>query len=246
MNALTGGYGDSTPGLLNESNGGCNKSSGTINFSFSLRNGSEAVGNLSITTNVNPATDTEETILNKLKTGLSSNTILDLYTQNSNVNGTSNGGRTFYNNNYNKINKIKQPIYTAINDLCIQAGSESDSNNQIHIRYDSLSTYYLGLRNSEINTIDSAQDSIDVVKSAIEFISSQRSDFGAYQNRLEHTIRNLDNVVENTTSAESRIRDADMAKEMVNLSMLNILLKSGTSMIVQANQRSETVLSLLK
>ena len=69
---------------------------------------------------------------------------------------------------------------------------------------------------------------------------------GAYQNRLEHTIKNLDNVIENTTAAESAIRDTDMAKEMVKFANLNILSQAGTSMLTQANQSNQTVLSLLQ
>ena len=77
-------------------------------------------------------------------------------------------------------------------------------------------------------------------------VSSQRSTLGAAQNRLEHTIANLDNVVENTTSAESRIRDTDMAQEMVNYSKNNILAQAGQSMLAQANQSNQGVLSLLQ
>ena len=80
---------------------------------------------------------------------------------------------------------------------------------------------------------------------AISKVSSQRSALGAVQNRLEHTISNLDNVAENTTSAESAIRDTDMATEMVNYSKNNILAQAGQSMLAQANQSNQGVLSLL-
>ena len=83
------------------------------------------------------------------------------------------------------------------------------------------------------------------VKSALQTVSKQRSDLGAVQNRLEHTINNLDNVVENTTSAESEIRDTDMATEMVKYSNNNILTQAGTAMLAQANQSNQSVLSLL-
>ncbi len=82
-------------------------------------------------------------------------------------------------------------------------------------------------------------------KSAIQDVSEQRSDLGAIQNRLEHTINNLDNVVENTTSAESQIRDTDMASEMVKYSNNNILAQAGQAMLAQANQSNQGVLSLL-
>ena len=82
-------------------------------------------------------------------------------------------------------------------------------------------------------------------KSAIKQVSEQRSDLGAIQNRLEHTINNLDNIVENTTSAEAEIRDTDIATEMVRYANNNILQQAGTSMLSQANQSNQLALSLL-
>ena len=90
-----------------------------------------------------------------------------------------------------------------------------------------------------------AQKAITMIKAALKQVSKQRSDLGAVQNRLEHTIKNLDNVVENTTSAESAIRDTDMASEMVKFSNNNILAQAGQSMLAQANQSNQGVLSLL-
>ena len=84
------------------------------------------------------------------------------------------------------------------------------------------------------------------VKNALKTVSQQRSDLGAIQNRLEHTINNLDNVVENTTAAESRIRDTDMASEMVKYSNNNILTQAGQAMLAQSNQSNQGVLSLLQ
>ena len=83
------------------------------------------------------------------------------------------------------------------------------------------------------------------VKSALQTVSLQRSDLGAVQNRLEHTINNLDNVVENTTSAEATIRDTDMATTMVQYANNQILAQAGTSMLAQSNQSNQGVLSLL-
>ena len=91
-----------------------------------------------------------------------------------------------------------------------------------------------------------ARGALDVINNAIQLVSRQRSQLGAIQNRLEHTIKNLDNVVENTTSAESAIRDTDMATEMVNFSKNNILKQAGQSMLAQANQSNQGVLSLLQ
>lgn len=97
-----------------------------------------------------------------------------------------------------------------------------------------------------IGTASAAQSSISRVQSAIEALSKTRSKLGALQNRLEHTVANLDNISENTQSAESRIRDTDMAEEMVQYSKNNILQQAGQSMLAQANQANQGVLSLLQ
>jgi len=97
-----------------------------------------------------------------------------------------------------------------------------------------------------ISTASAAKVAIASIKGAIKNLSKQRADLGAVQNRLEHTINNLDNVVENTTSAESQIRDTDMATEMVKYSNNNILAQAGQAMLAQANQANQGVLSLLQ
>ena len=96
-----------------------------------------------------------------------------------------------------------------------------------------------------VDNYEIANNSITAIQEAINKVSSQRSALGAVQNRLEHTVSNLDNVSENTQSAESRIRDTDMASEMVNYSKNNILAQAGQSMLAQANQSTQGVLSLL-
>jgi flagellin len=96
------------------------------------------------------------------------------------------------------------------------------------------------------DTTATAGASIDIISNALKEVSKQRSMLGAIQNRLEHTIKNLDNVVENTTAAESQIRDTDMATEMVQFSKNNILAQAGQSMLAQANQSNQGVLSLLQ
>jgi len=95
-------------------------------------------------------------------------------------------------------------------------------------------------------TGDNAREAIDVVGEALKIVSTQRSILGAVQNRLEHTISNLDNVVENTTAAESAIRDTDMAEEMVKFSNNQVLMQAGQSILAQANQANQGVLSLLQ
>lgn len=98
----------------------------------------------------------------------------------------------------------------------------------------------------QISTATNAQSAITTVQSSIEKLSTLRSKLGAVQNRLEHTVANLDNISENTQSAESRIRDTDMAEEMVQYSKNNILQQAGQSMLAQANQANQGVLSLLQ
>ena len=128
----------------------------------------------------------------------------------------------------------------------LHVGADADSTNKITVDIDAMSSAGLGIKGINVSTEQNATYSIDAIADAISQVSSQRSALGAVQNRLEHTINNLDNVVENTTSAESRIRDTDMAKEMVNYSKNNILAQAGQSMLAQANQSNQGVLSLLQ
>lgn len=98
----------------------------------------------------------------------------------------------------------------------------------------------------KVGTASAAQSSITIIQNSITNLSALRSKLGALQNRLEHTVANLDNISENTQSAESRIRDTDMAEEMVQYSKNNILQQAGQSMLAQANQANQGVLSLLQ
>ena len=130
----------------------------------------------------------------------------------------------------------------------LHVGSDADMTNKIQVNIETMNSDYLGIKN--LNVADdsgkAATYAIDAIADAVAKVSEQRSALGAVQNRLEHTIDNLDNVVENTTSAESRIRDTDMAEEMVNYSKNSILQQAGQSMLAQANQANQGVLSLLQ
>ena len=128
----------------------------------------------------------------------------------------------------------------------LHVGADSSTDNKISVDIDSMSAAGIGVKGLKVDTEEDATGAIDRISDAIQKVSSQRSSLGAVQNSLEHTINNLDNVVENTTSAESRIRDTDMAKEMVNYSKNNILAQAGQSMLAQANQSNQGVLSLLQ
>ena len=130
----------------------------------------------------------------------------------------------------------------------LHVGADADETNKITFTIDSMTSAGLGVK--ALNLVDTtgakATYAIDTIAEAISKVSAQRSSLGAIQNRLEHTINNLDNVVENTTAAESQIRDTDMAEEMVEYSKNNILAQAGQSMLAQANQATQGVLSLLQ
>jgi flagellin len=151
--------------------------------------------------------------------------------------------------------------------LSLQVGADNMETNRIKISIKAMDSVTLGLTSKNMteggvgyaasgtvgdmkidvySTTASAGNAIDLVASALKEVSKQRSMLGSVQNRLEHTIKNLDNVVENTTAAESQIRDTDMATEMVQFSKNNILAQAGQSMLAQANQSNQGVLSLLQ
>ena len=159
-------------------------------------------------------------------------------------------------NNKNAVTVKSSGILT----LDLHVGADSTADNQISVDIKQMSASVLGLKTGKSSTTaaendtllvngkddENARKAIDTIASALQEVSKQRSALGAAQNRLEHTISNLDNVVENTTSAESSIRDTDMATEMVKYSNNNILAQAGQAMLAQANQSNQGVLSLLQ
>ncbi len=142
---------------------------------------------------------------------------------------------------YTKKTTINEPLV-----FNLHVGADSSKDNKISVQIDSMSSGGIGVFGLDVATEESATAAIDTISAAIDKVSKQRSAIGAIQNRLEHTINNLDNVVENTAAAESRIRDTDMAEEMVEYSKNNILAQAGQSMLAQANQSTQGVLSLLQ
>ena len=130
----------------------------------------------------------------------------------------------------------------------LHVGADADMTNKITVDIDTMNSANLGIKGLNVTDKNgtAATYAIDAISDAISKVSSQRSALGAVQTRLEHTIHNLHNISENTSSAESRIRDTDMAKEMVNYSKNNILAQAGQSMLAQANQSNQGVLSLLQ
>ncbi|MBR5650091.1 flagellin N-terminal helical domain-containing protein [Pseudobutyrivibrio sp.] len=130
----------------------------------------------------------------------------------------------------------------------LHVGSDADMTNKIGVEIDTMDAKSLGIHGMNVSddTGKAATYAIDAISDALAKVSAQRSALGAIQNRLEHSIANLDNVVENTNAAESRIRDTDMADEMVTYSKNNILMQAGQSMLAQANQATQGVLSILQ
>lgn len=144
-----------------------------------------------------------------------------------------------------KNGKIKATELDAgFRSLDLQVGAEQCQ--FISVNLYTINSGTLGIGDVDISSDKGAAEAIKDVKGGLEKLSSYRAYYGATQNRLEHTIKNLDNVVENTTAAESRIRDTDMAKAMVEFSNLNVLDQAGTSMLAQANQSNQYILSLLQ
>ena len=130
--------------------------------------------------------------------------------------------------------------------LTLQIGDTADSYNKMNVQVDDMSTTGLGINGLSIMNEVSASDAIDTIKNAINTVSNTRAGMGALQNRLEHTINNLDVAVENLSAANSRIRDTDMAKEMMNYTKMNVLVQSAQAMLAQANQQPQSVLQLLQ
>jgi len=146
---------------------------------------------------------------------------------------------------FEKAEAAKTTISSA---LSFQIGANSGQN--ISVGIDDMRAEAIGLRNSsgaalDITSADKASTAITTINNAIEDVSAQRSQIGAFQNRLEHTISNLDNSSENLQAAESRVRDVDMAKEMMEMTRANILSQASQSMLAQANQQPQSVLQLL-
>ncbi len=131
-------------------------------------------------------------------------------------------------------------------ELTLQIGDTSADFNQMTVGVNDMHTAALKIDDIDISTQQGAKDAVDLIKAAINSVSSTRGDLGAIQNRLEHTINNLSVTAENMTAAESRIRDVDMANEMMAYTKNNILVQSSQAMLAQANQIPQGVLQLLQ
>ena len=213
--------------------------------------------------------DTDATIATKLAKAMNADKLSDETAGEFNAEATNGGGITLIAATTKDIDLTKFVTDTeftvkgtGVLTLDLHVGADSTSDNQISVDIKQMSADVLGLKTGNSTTGDAtgnldtllvngkddknARAAIDTIASALQEVSKQRSALGAAQNRLEHTISNLDNVVENTTSAESSIRDTDMATEMVKYSNNNILAQAGQAMLAQANQSNQGVLSLLQ
>jgi flagellin len=130
--------------------------------------------------------------------------------------------------------------------LVLQVGTTNDDFNKVTVKVDDLSASGLGLDALNVSTAETAGEAINVINTAINKVSTNRGNLGALQNRLEYAINNLDTTSENMNAANSRIRDTDMAKEMMNYTKMNILTQAAQAMLAQANQQPQSILQLLQ
>ena len=211
--------------------------------------------------------DTNETVAKKLADAINADKLSDDNAGEFKAEAATDGKITLTSANQKALKdntKFKTGTFTVkssgVLTLKLHVGADSTTDNQISVDIKQMSASVLGLKTGKSTTTVAENDTllvngkddtnaraaIDTIASALQEVSKQRSALGAAQNRLEHTISNLDNVVENTTSAESSIRDTDMATEMVKYSNNNILAQAGQAMLAQANQSNQGVLSLLQ
>ena len=216
----------------------------TSQISVMVANGKTYYGS-GITNDKNVTTTTGAYALVQKELGLASSIGADGSTQASVSAGVAGTGN-FAGKQVFAIDKASVQIREAI-DFSLHVGADADMTNKIAVKIDSLDTKGLGIQGLNVKDPNGAAATyaIDAIADAVAKISAQRSLLGAVQNRLDHTINNLDNVVENTTAAESQIRDTDMATEMVKYSNNNVLAQAGQSMLAQSNQANQGVLSLL-
>ncbi|WP_274362515.1 flagellin [Paenibacillus thermotolerans] len=154
-------------------------------------------------------------------------------------------GNDKFNNHFSNFAEIQDAQDAGTNNaLSFQIGANQDQTMRVDIS--EMSVGSLSLSSVDISTEQGAQNSITVINNALEKVSAERAKLGAFQNRLEHTINNLGTSAENLTASESRIRDVDMAKEMMEFTKNNILTQAAQSMLAQANQQPQGVLQLLR
>lgn len=222
---------------------------GTITINFDLNadssfsyggNSGSKVGTLTMRIDVYDS-DTEQSLMNRIKTGLNYTTVLDAYQGNAN-NNTSYRTTTGYAGSANN-HEIDVPIYDVWVDLGIQTGA--NAGDCFHIKYDVIRLRNLGIEDTNVLTRQDSEKAMTDIQEAVKFVSKQRSLFGAYTNRMEFTLNGNENYAENLQSAESQIRDTDMAYEIMEHSKISILQQAAQAMLSNANSQPESVLQLL-
>lgn len=198
------------------------------------------VGDLTMLIRVN-SDDTEETLMKRMKEALNDTTVLDVYhgNQNSNTPSRTSTGHTGGENNY----LIDVPVYKVWRDIGIQTGAKAGE--CFHIKYDVLRLNNLGIEDTNVLTRKDSEQAMDQIQEAVKLVSEQRSLFGAYTNRMNFTLNANENYAENLQSAESVIRDTDMAYEIMEHSKISILQQAAQAMLTNANSQPENVLQLL-
>ncbi len=250
MAALTGKKGTTTPGILTKANGGDTDHGGGITISFSLtaensysygkNNSSKTVGDFSLYIPIS-VSDTEISVLQKIKNTLNSNTVLD-FSSRAGVSTQYVYSRSAKQSLVDVPTYVREVYWPQV-DIPIHCGA--DSTDRLNIRYETMRIKKLGLEKTNVRTEEMSLNAINAIADALQAVNAQRSAFGAYQNRLEHAAKINANTSENTQAAESVIRDTDMAAEMVQYSNQQILQQAGESMLSQANHALDTVLQLL-
>lgn len=249
MDCLTGTRNSSTPGLLYSE--GLSDVGGKIYINFDLTPStsysygdsktSNSIGSLTLYIDVTQ-TDTEQTILDKINNALNDSAILDFYAP-----STSKSYASVASSSANRSMAPEDVYSDSLSygdvDVVIHNGANKDQN--IAITYKSLRVGALGLTDTNLLTAQSSNDAIGAVYDALAIVSEQRSLFGAYQNRMEHSLAVNQNASENTSTAQSRIRDVDMTNAIVEHSKESILMQSAQAMLAQANKNPQYILSLL-
>lgn len=252
MSVLTGEKGSTTPGLLKKVAGSPDTSGdadngGYIQIHFNLTadnayssgsvNNGTSVGSFALEFKVSN-TDTEDSVLQKIRNALNDTAIVDFYSSSK----YSDDAYLYRPTAKSKL--IDVPIWGGMCKFHVQAGTEAGQ--RIEIQYEALSNIFLELEDVDVLDVAGCDDAINRIKSAMIEVSKQRSDFGAYQNRLEKSYNVNKNTQENTQYSESRIRDTDMAKTMVEYSNHNVLLQAGQAILSQMNNYNQGVLQLLQ
>ncbi len=207
---------------------------GDTTYEFVEAGKAAATGNTAITLGAN-LTDT----LTNLNTELTNNPL-------ANIDASINGNTLTLTNTASTGSSAAPEVALKGTGLTLQIGDSSADFNKMSVSVADMRSAGLGISGLDVSTADAAADAIQTIKDAINTVSTNRANMGALQNRLEYTINNLDVSSENLNSANSRIRDTDMAKEMMNYTKMNVLTQAAQAMLAQANQQPQSILQLLQ